>query len=51
VEITEEKPFPIEHMPNDPTAKAVIENMGIPREALEDVTRSVVSIGVRALKP
>ena len=51
VEITEEKSFPIELMANDPTAKAVIENMGIPREELADIAQSVLSISVRALKP
>jgi SAM-dependent methyltransferase len=51
VEITEEKSFPIELMANDPTAKAVIENMEIPGEELSDIAQSVLSISVRALKP
>lgn len=51
VEITEEKSFPIELMANDPTAKAVIENMDIPGEELADIAQSVLSISVRALKP
>jgi len=51
VEITEEKNFPIKLMANDPTAKAVIENMDIPREKLADVAEAAVSISVRAVKP
>ena len=51
VEITEEKSFPIKLMANDPTAKAVIENMDIPREKLADVAEAAVSISVRAVKP
>jgi hypothetical protein len=38
-------------MANDPTAKAVIENMDIPGEKLADIAQSVLSISVRALKP
>ena len=51
VGLTDEKPFPIKLMANDPTVKAVIENLNIPSEELEDIARSVVSIGVRAVKP
>jgi SAM-dependent methyltransferase len=51
VDVTEEKSFPIELMTNDPTAQAVIENLEIPREELENIARSVLSISVRALKP
>lgn len=51
VEITEEKNFPIKLLANDPTAKAVIENMDIPREKLGDVAEAAVSISVRAVKP
>jgi arsenite methyltransferase len=51
VEITEQKNFPIKLMANDPTTKAVIENMDIPREKLADVAEAAVSIGVRAVKP
>ena len=51
VEITEEKRFPVKLMANDPTAKAVIENMDIPREKLNEVAEAAVSISVRALKP
>ncbi|MBK5092502.1 MAG: arsenite methyltransferase [Actinobacteria bacterium] len=51
VEITEEKHFPVKLMANDPTAKAVIENMDIPREKLNEVAEAAVSISVRALKP
>ena len=51
VEITEEKSFPIKLMANDPTVQAVIENMDIPREKLNDVADAAHSISVHAVKP
>lgn len=51
VEITEDKSFPIKLMANDPTAKAVMENMDIPPEKSADVADSAHSISVRAVKP
>ncbi len=49
--IIDETSFPIECMANDPTAKALIENLRIPPEKLEEVASSAVSIRVYAVKP
>jgi hypothetical protein len=38
-------------MANDPTAKAVICNLEIPPEKVEEIVDSVVSIKIHALKP
>lgn len=51
VRIIDETSFPIECMANDPTAKAIIENLNILPEKVKEVTSSVISIKVYAAKP
>lgn len=51
VEIIDETSFPIECMANDPTATALIENLKIPFEKVNEVTSSIRSIKVQGLKP
>ena len=51
VRIIDETSFPAEYMANDPTAKAIIENLEIPPEKVKEVDGSVISINVRAVKP
>ena len=51
VRIIDEASFPIECMVNDPTAKAVAENLKIPYEKVKEVASSVVSIKVYGVKP
>jgi len=51
VRIIEATSFPIECMANDPTAKAIIENLKIPLEKVEEVASSVISIKVYGVKP
>jgi len=51
VRIIDETSFPIECMANDPTTKAIIENLKIPPEEIKEVASSVVSIKVYGVKP
>ncbi len=51
VRIVEEVPFPIECMANDPTARAIIENLQIPPEEVKEIASSVISIKVHGVKP
>ncbi len=51
VEIIDESSFPIECMANDPTATALIANLKIPLEKVNEVTSSIRSIKVQGLKP
>ncbi len=51
VSIIDETSFPIECMANDPTAKALIENLKIPLEKVKEVASSVISIKVNGVKP
>lgn len=51
VKIIEETSFPSEYITNDPTAKAIIENLEIPLEKLKEVTNSIASIKVCGVKP
>jgi len=51
VRIMDETSFPIECMANDPTAKALIENLKIPLEKVEEVASSVISIKLYGVKP
>jgi len=51
VRIVGETSFPIECVANDPTAKALIENLRIPLEEVREVTNSVISIKVNGVKP
>ncbi len=51
VSIMDETSFPIEGIANDPTAKAIIENLEIPLEKMKEVAGSVISIKVNGVKP
>ena len=51
ISIIGETPFPIKGIVNDPTAKAVIKNLEIPPEKIEEVANSVISTKVSAIKP
>jgi len=51
VRIADEAPFPIECMANDPTAKAVLENLGITLQEATELARSVISLKVSGVKP
>jgi len=51
VRIIDEVSFPIECMANDPTAKAIIENLKIPLEKVKEIVNSVISIKVYGVKP
>ena len=51
VRIVEEAALPIELMFNDPTAKAIVEDLQMTTETLTDVSKSVVSVKVQGLKP
>lgn len=50
VRIIDETSFPIECMANDPTAKAIMENLNILPEKVKEVASSVISIKVYAAK-
>ena len=50
VKVRDETSFPIEYMANDPTAKAIINKMNAPKENLEEIGNSVVSIKVEGEK-
>ena len=51
VSIIDETSFSVECMANDPTAKAIIENLEIPPEKVKEVAGSVISIKVNGVKP
>jgi SAM-dependent methyltransferase len=51
VRIIDEASFPIECMANDPTAKAIIENLKIPLEKMKEIATSVIIIKVYGVKP
>ena len=51
VGIVDETSFPIDCMANDPTAKAIIDNLVIPVEEVADLAKSVISIKVHGVKP
>ncbi len=51
VEVLDETFFPIDFVANDPTAKAVIDKMGVEIEDIRDIANSGVSIKVRGIKP
>ncbi len=50
VRIIDETNFPIECMANDPTAKAIIENLKIPPERAEEIANMVISVKVSGVK-
>jgi len=51
VRVVDETSFPIEYMANDPTAKAIIENLRILPEKVKEVASSVISIKACGVKP
>ena len=51
IRIIDETSFPIDCMVNDPTAKAIMENLRISSEEVREVASSVLSIKVSAVKP
>ncbi len=51
VKILNETSFPSELITNDPTAKAIVENLKIPTEKIREFTDSVTSIKVYGVKP
>lgn len=51
VKVIDETSFPIDLMANDPTAKAIVENLDIPAETVREIAGSVVSIKVYGSKP
>ena len=50
VSVIDETVFPVELMANDPTAKAVLQNLNIPAEAVTELARSVASLKVYGVK-
>ena len=51
VQVIDETAFPIELIANDPTAKGIMDNLGIGLNEARGVASSVVSIKVSAIKP
>jgi len=51
VRVIDETLFPVEIMADDPTAKGIIDNLGIGLDEVRGVASSVVSIKVSAVKP
>jgi len=51
VKILDEAVFPIDCIANDPTAKAIINEMNLSGEKIKDIAHSVVSIKVQGMKP
>ena len=51
VSILEETTYPVKSMIADPTAKTVIDKLGLTPEVIEENARSVVSIKVQGIKP
>jgi HKD family nuclease len=49
--VIDETLFPIELMANDPTAKGIIDNLGIALEEAKEIASSVASIKVSGVKP
>jgi len=50
IKIIDEASFPIECMANDPTVKAIIENLKIPHEKAKEIASSVISIKISGVK-
>jgi len=51
IKIIEESYFPVEWMANDATAKAIIENLKLTHEDINNIARSVASVKVSGVKP
>lgn len=50
VRIIKEVHFPVEHMINDPTAKAVIEDLNIRNKEIEEIADSIASMTIQGTK-
>ena len=50
VDVVDETHFPVELMVNDPTAAAIVKDMSVSTEQVQEVGDSVLSIKVRAVK-
>jgi hypothetical protein len=51
VKVIDETHFSIEYIANDPTAKAIIDNLRVPSEQIKEIGSSVASIKVYGIKP
>jgi SAM-dependent methyltransferase len=51
IKIIDEASFPVKYMANDPTAKAITENLKIPHEKVKEIASSVISLKVYGIKP
>jgi len=51
IKIIDETSFPIEFMVNDPTAKAIIDNLQIPDKKVKEIADTVLSIKISGVKP
>ncbi|MEM2102593.1 MAG: arsenite methyltransferase [Candidatus Bathyarchaeia archaeon] len=51
IKIHEETHFPIELMANDPTAKAIAQNLKIPKDKIKEIAETAISIKISATKP
>jgi len=51
VKIIDETSFPYESLENDPTARAIIENLNISPEEAKEAVSSVISINIYGIKP
>ena len=51
VRVVEETSFPVDLMANDPTAKALMKDLGLTAGTLKNVANSVVSVKVEGIKP
>ena len=50
VELIDQTPMPVDYTEDDPVAKTMIEHLKISREEVKDVTDSIMSIKVKAVK-
>lgn len=50
VRILDEAHYPVELMANDTTAKAIIENFNVPKDAIKEIVGSIVSVKVQGKK-
>jgi arsenite methyltransferase len=51
VRLIDETRFPYESLDNDPTAKAIIENLNISAEEVKEAVSSIISINIYGVKP
>jgi arsenite methyltransferase len=51
IQTVNEVPYPVEVIANDPTAKEIINKSGLQQNEIQDLTGSVLSVGVCGIKP